>query len=67
MHCQKNILVAIATHKSLILGMRSMQSENESVFHFGEPKIDLARRLVTARGEVVTLTPTEYDALHTLV
>src|SRR5512147_556246 len=46
---------------------RSTQSENEPVFHLDELTIDLARRLVIVRGETVTLTPTEYDILRTLV
>jgi len=46
---------------------RSAQPENEPVFQLGELTVDLARRLVTARGELVTLTPTEYDILRTLI
>lgn len=46
---------------------RSTQSENEPVFHLDELTIDLARHLVIVRGETVTLTPTEYDILRTLV
>ena len=33
---------------------------------FGELEVDLARRLVTRRGEVVHLTPTEYSLLEAL-
>jgi len=46
---------------------RSVQPGNEPVFQFGELSVDLAHRLVTMRGEVVTLTPNEYDILRTLV
>jgi two-component system KDP operon response regulator KdpE len=46
---------------------RSAQPENEPVFQLGELTVDLARRLVTVRGELVTLTPTEYDILRTLI
>jgi two-component system KDP operon response regulator KdpE len=46
---------------------RSAQPENEPVFQLGELTVDLARRLVTVRSEAVTLTPTEYDILRTLV
>jgi len=46
---------------------RSAQTENEPVFQLGELTVDLARRLVTVRGELVTLTPTEYDILRTLI
>ena len=46
---------------------RSAQPENEPIFHLGELTVDLARRLVTVRGDVVTLTPTEYDILRILI
>ena len=39
----------------------------EPIFTFGEVQIDLARRLVTRRGEPVKLTPTEYALLRLLV
>ena len=45
---------------------RSAQPENEPVFQLGELTVDLARRLVSVRGEAVTLTPNEYDILRTL-
>jgi two-component system KDP operon response regulator KdpE len=38
----------------------------EPVLHFGDLTIDLARRLVTNRGEEIHLTPTEYDLLRAL-
>jgi two-component system KDP operon response regulator KdpE len=46
---------------------RSVQPENEPISQIGELTLDMARRLVTVRGEVVTLTPNEYDILRTLV
>jgi two-component system KDP operon response regulator KdpE len=46
---------------------RSTRPDNEPVFQIGDLTVDLARRLVTVRGEPVTLTPTEYDILRTLV
>jgi two-component system KDP operon response regulator KdpE len=46
---------------------RSAQPENIPVFELGNLSVDLARRLVTLRGEPVTLTPTEYDILRTLI
>lgn len=41
-------------------------SENEKVLDFGSLVIDPARRSVTLNGEVVHLTPTEFDLLATL-
>jgi len=46
---------------------RSAQPDNEPVFQMGDLTMDLASRVVTVRGEQVTLTPTEYDILRTLV
>ncbi len=46
---------------------RSAQPENNPIFQLGELVIDMARRSVSVRGEPVTLTPTEYDILRTLV
>ena len=46
---------------------RSAQPDNEPVFQTGGLTVDLAQRLVTVNGEPVTLTPTEYDILRTLV
>jgi two-component system KDP operon response regulator KdpE len=39
---------------------------DEPVLHFNDLVIDLARRRVTARGEEVKLTPTEYDLIKNL-
>ena len=39
----------------------------ESVFQVGDLVVDLGKRTVTARGEPVHLTPTEYRLLSTLV
>jgi two-component system, OmpR family, KDP operon response regulator KdpE len=46
---------------------RSTRPDNEPVFQIGDLTVDLARRIVTMRGEPVTLTPTEYDILRALV
>ena len=46
---------------------RSAQPGNEPVYQIGDLTVDLARRSVTVRDEPVTLTPTEYDILRTLV
>ena len=43
------------------------QTENNPIFQFNDLSVDLARRIVTVRGEQVTLTPTEYDILRTLI
>jgi two-component system KDP operon response regulator KdpE len=37
------------------------------IFDFGALRVDLARRLVTSRGEALHLTPTEYALLEALV
>lgn len=39
----------------------------EAVFHGGDLRVDLARRLVTVKGQPVKLTPTEYALLRLLV
>ena len=46
---------------------RAASAETDPVFTTGELTVDLTRRLVTVSGEVVQLTPTEYDLLRTLV
>jgi two-component system KDP operon response regulator KdpE len=46
---------------------RSLQQAPEPVFRVGELEVDLPRRRVTARGEAVSLTPTEYELLRLLV
>src|SRR5512135_715404 len=46
---------------------RSTQTEDSPVFQLNELSVDLARRLVTVRGQAVTLTPNEYDILRTLI
>jgi len=38
----------------------------EPIIHSGDLEVDLARRLVTVRGETVRLTPTEYELLRYL-
>ncbi len=40
---------------------------DEPTFKTGDLTVDLARRLVTVAGQDVSLTPTEYDLLKTLV
>jgi two-component system KDP operon response regulator KdpE len=47
---------------------RSIQAvEDEPVYQVDDLKVDIARRLVTLKGEEVDLTPTEYDILRMLV
>lgn len=46
---------------------RSVQAENEPIFASGNLSVDLTLRTVTVEGALVTLTPTEYDLLKTLI
>ena len=46
---------------------RSSPPESEPVYQAGDLVMDLSRREVTANGQPVTLTPTEYDILRILV
>jgi two-component system KDP operon response regulator KdpE len=46
---------------------RSVQPENNPIFQLNELILDMARRSVSIRGETITLTPTEYEILRTLV
>lgn len=46
---------------------RAVQTENEPIFRNSELMVDLTHRLVTAQSQPVTLTPTEYDLLKTLI
>jgi two-component system KDP operon response regulator KdpE len=46
---------------------RAAQEANEPYFKCGELAVDLTYRNVTINNEPVTLTPTEYDLLRTLV
>ena len=46
---------------------RSARQVDEPVFEVDDLKVDLARRLVTQKGQEVELTPTEYDILRVLV
>ncbi len=46
---------------------RSAQAESEPVFQSGDLIVDLNQREVRVKGEPVSLTPTEYDLLRTLV
>jgi len=46
---------------------RSIQSESEPVFTSGNLRVDLTLRIVTVGEKPVTLTPTEYDLLKTLI
>jgi len=46
---------------------RSVQPEEEPIFQTGDLTVDMAHRTVSVRGEPITLTPTEYDILRTLV
>jgi two-component system KDP operon response regulator KdpE len=50
------------------VAMRHIHKEEpEPVFESGELQVDLAARMVTCNGEVVQLTPTEYDLLKVLI
>jgi len=46
---------------------RSLQQAPEPVYRIEELEVDLARRRVTAHGEELQLTPTEYELLKLLV
>jgi two-component system, OmpR family, KDP operon response regulator KdpE len=46
---------------------RNTQSQGENTFNIGNLKVDLLSRLVTVGGQVVQLTPNEYDILRVLV
>jgi two-component system KDP operon response regulator KdpE len=46
---------------------RSLQQVPEPVYRIEELEVDLTRRRVTAHGEEVQLTPTEYELLRLLV
>jgi two-component system KDP operon response regulator KdpE len=49
-----------------VLLRRVAKSEDEPILSFDMLSIDLARRVVSARGEEVKLTPTEYEILKYL-
>jgi len=46
---------------------KSISPNNEPVFKTGDISVDLARHEVTKAGQVVSLTPTEYDILQILI
>jgi two-component system, OmpR family, KDP operon response regulator KdpE len=46
---------------------RSGQAEDEPIFQTGDLTVDMSHRTVSVRGAPITLTPTEYDILRTLV
>lgn len=46
---------------------RAVQGENEPIFSNGNLVVDLTHRLVTIQSQPVTLTPTEYDLLKSLI
>ena len=46
---------------------RTSQTESEPVFTSGDLVVDLSQREITLNGEPVSLTPTEYDLLRTLI
>ncbi len=46
---------------------RSVQSESEPVFSSGNLSVDLTLRTVLIDNQPITLTPTEYDLLKTLI
>lgn len=43
------------------------QPKDAPIYQVGDLVVDMARRIVTVRGETITLTPTEYDILRMLV
>jgi two-component system KDP operon response regulator KdpE len=43
------------------------QPKDAPIYQVGELVVDLARRTVTVQGQGITLTPTEYDILCTLI
>ena len=46
---------------------RSVQSESEPIFSSGYLSVDLTLRTVNVDSQPITLTPTEYDLLKTLI
>lgn len=46
---------------------RASEPEDESIFEGGDLSVDKARRIVSANGGEVLLTPTEYDILLALI
>jgi len=46
---------------------RTVAPQTEPVFRFDSLDVDLERRMVTINGQLVALTPTEYDILRVLV
>ena len=46
---------------------RSVQSESEPIFSSGNLSVDLTLRTVNVDSQPITLTPTEYDLLKTLI
>jgi two-component system KDP operon response regulator KdpE len=44
----------------------TFQPKDEPMYQVGDLLIDMARRIVTVQGQLVTLTPTEYDILRML-
>lgn len=46
---------------------RQSNKPEEPILQVGELRMDLARRLVSIRGEDISLTPTEYDILRLLM
>ncbi len=47
--------------------LRRVEAPTAPVFELGELVVDLERRLVTVRGEPVSLTPTEFELLRLFV
>ena len=47
--------------------LRRVEAPTAPVIELGELKVDLERRLVTVRGEPVSLTPTEFELLRLFV
>ncbi|MBI5953897.1 MAG: response regulator transcription factor [Chloroflexi bacterium] len=46
---------------------RLASSPDEPILQVGELQMDLSRRMVTVRGDEISLTPTEYDILRLLM
>lgn len=43
------------------------QPKDTPIYQVGDLTVDMTRRIVTVHGETITLTPTEYDILRSLV
>lgn len=58
----------VARVRSVLRRVRTgTQTEKAQVLHNGDLKLDLYRREVTVRGQIIDLTPTEFELLSTLM